>query len=498
MHRVLIVGGGISGLALAYRLEQLVPDAEVTVLEQQSRVGGVIDAAARDGFRVEAGPNGFLDNKPFAINLCRELGLGERLVPASDTAARNRFLLLNGKLHKLPTGLLSFLTTGVVGWRAKLGLISERFRSPRTDSADESIDAFARRRFGAEAAETLVDAFVTGIYAGDPRLLSLPASFPRLAAMERDFGSVTRGFIQSRRRQRAESRAQGKAPQRTGQMWSFREGLRLLVDTLRARLRRSVVVGVGVGGIRRTETGWQARGDGQDKWDADVLVLACPAYKQAALLTDLDAELAERIGGIAYNRVAVVAVGYRATDVPHPLDGFGYLSPQRSRRDVLGVQWCSSIFPDRAPASAVLLRAMCGGWNRPEIVDWDDARLLAAVRREFAQAMNIHAEPVFHQIVRWDRAIPQYHLGHLALVAWIEQRTVRHPGLYLGGNCYRGVALNDCVEQADLLARRIVTNVQPNNKGEAAVGNDSSLPHSRFPTSQSQFFFPFPRLDVIR
>jgi oxygen-dependent protoporphyrinogen oxidase len=143
--------------------------------------------------------------------------------------------------------------------------------------------------------------------------------------------------------------------------------------------------------------------------------------------------------------------------VVHRLDGFGYLSPQRSRRDVLGVQWCSSIFPDRAPPGAVLLRAMCGGWNRAEIVGWDDAKLLAAVRREFAQAMDIHAEPVFHQIVRWDRAIPQYHLGHLERVAWIEQRTTRHRGLYLGGNCYRGVALNDCVEQADLLARRIIT-----------------------------------------
>jgi oxygen-dependent protoporphyrinogen oxidase len=152
--------------------------------------------------------------------------------------------------------------------------------------------------------------------------------------------------------------------------------------------------------------------------------------------------------------VAVVAVGYVAADVPHRLDGFGYLSPQRSRRDVLGVQWCSSIFPDRAPAGLVLMRAMCGGWNRPEIVDWDDDRLLAAVRAELGQVMGVQAAPVFHQVVRWDRAIPQYHLGHLERVAWIEERTARHPGLYLGGNAYRGVALNDCVEQAGVLADR--------------------------------------------
>jgi oxygen-dependent protoporphyrinogen oxidase len=455
MPRVLIVGGGISGLALAFRLEQLRPDADVTVLEQRPRVGGAIETAARDGFRVEAGPNGFLDNKPFAVNLCRELGLGERLVPASDAAARNRLVLLNGKLQKLPSSLPALLASGVVGWRTKFALLTERFRPRRTDPADESIDAFARRRFGPEAAATLVDAFVTGIYAGDPQLLSLSACFPRLAAFERDYGSVTRGFVQSRRQQRAATKTEGKPSPRTGQMWSFREGLSVLVETLRERLRRPPLVGVGVRTVRRTPTGWQAQGEGRETWNADVLVLTCPAYRQAGMLADLDAEAAQRIGSIEYNRIAVVGVGYRAADVGRPLDGFGYLSPQRDRRDVLGVQWCSSIFPDRAPPGMVLLRAMCGGWNRAEMVDWDDARLLAAVWQELALIMKIHAKPVFHQIVRWDRAIPQYHLGHRARVAWIEERTKRHAGLYLGGNCYRGVALNDCIEQADLLARRI-------------------------------------------
>jgi oxygen-dependent protoporphyrinogen oxidase len=153
--------------------------------------------------------------------------------------------------------------------------------------------------------------------------------------------------------------------------------------------------------------------------------------------------------------VAVVALGYRAADVPLALDGFGYLSPQRERRDVLGVQWCSSIFPDRAPPGLVLLRALCGGWGRPEVVGWPEPRLLGAVRAEFRAAMGIHAEPVFHHVVRWDRAIPQYHLGHLDRVAWIEERASHHPGLFLGGNSYHGVALNDCVEQASLLAGRV-------------------------------------------
>ncbi len=160
-------------------------------------------------------------------------------------------------------------------------------------------------------------------------------------------------------------------------------------------------------------------------------MLACPAHVQAALLADLDHELAERIGGIAYNRVAVVALGFRRDDVPMSLEGFGYIAPQRTRRDLLGVQWCSSIFPGRAPDGAILLRAMCGGWHRAEVADWDDARLLAAVRADLQLAMGIRAEPIMHHIVRWDRAIPQYHLGHLERVAWIEGAPPSTPVCFL-------------------------------------------------------------------
>ncbi len=207
--------------------------------------------------------------------------------------------------------------------------------------------------------------------------------------------------------------------------------------------------------LRLANNLWRVQSNGRDGWDAEVVVLACPAPQQAAILAAQDADLAAQIDGIPYNRVAVVALGYRAADVPRSLEGFGYLSPRRERRDVLGVQWCSSIFPERAPPGTVLLRAMCGGWNRPEMLDWDDERLVNAVRGELRSALRIKAAPIFQHLVRWWRAIPQYHLGHLDRVAWIEGRLSRHPGLFLGGNAYRGVALNDCVEQADLLAERV-------------------------------------------
>jgi oxygen-dependent protoporphyrinogen oxidase len=210
--------------------------------------------------------------------------------------------------------------------------------------------------------------------------------------------------------------------------------------------------------VRRLERGpadWIVRGDGQDHWEADAVVLTCPAHQQAAILSDLDPELAELVGTIPYNRVAVVALGYRAGDFPISLDGFGYLTPRDSRHDVLGVQWCSSTFTSRAPKGMVLLRAICGGWDRPEVVGWDESRLMQAVTAELRVSMGVSALPVFHRVVRWDRAIPQYVVGHLKRLEAIEARTARHPGLYLAGNAYRGVALNDCTEQAELLAARI-------------------------------------------
>jgi oxygen-dependent protoporphyrinogen oxidase len=461
MNKVIIIGAGISGLALAFRLRQAVPALDLLVLEQRDRPGGTMWTERRDGFQVEIGPNGFLDSKPSTVALCKDLGLGERLVSASEAAGRNRYLFLGGKLKALPAGLGDLVRTDLLSWRGKLALLTEPFRSRRRERGDESVHDFARRRAGKEVAEVLADALVTGIYASDSALLSLPATFPRIAALEAEYGSVIKGFGRQAKERRRAAAARGEPYQRPGRMWSFREGLRLLVDALRERLPQPPVLGVRVRRLERTEMaesrrpGWVVAGEGQERWSAEAVVLACPAYQQAVILADLDRELADAIGAIAYNQVAVVALGYRREDVPGSLDGFGYIAPQRTRRDVLGVQWCSSIFPERAPPGQVLLRAMCGGWHRPEVVGWDDDRLLAAVRDDLRQAMGIVQPPIFHTIVRWDRAIPQYHLGHLERVARIEERAGRHPGLFLAGNAYHGVALNDCTEQAEILAQRV-------------------------------------------
>jgi oxygen-dependent protoporphyrinogen oxidase len=455
MATVVIIGAGISGLSLAYRLRQRIPAASITVLEQLDRPGGTAWTERQNGFQVEIGPNGFLDTKPSTLALCRDIGMGARLLAASEAAQRKRYLFVDGKLRRVPSDPLAFLGTKLLSWRGKLAFLLERFRRPRRDNVDESIDEFARRRAGAEVADVVADAIVTGIHAGDPKLLSVKATFPQLVDLEQQYGSVMRGRARQARQRRAEAKARGERYQRP-KMWSFREGLRLLVETLSAQLSQPPLLSVNVKAVRKAEgAAWTVAAEGRDQWPADAVVLTCPANEQATILADLDAPLAERVGGIPYNRVAVVALGYRRTDVPLPLDGFGYIAPQRTRRDLLGVQWCSSIFPDRAPQDAVLLRALCGGWHRGDVVGWEDARLLEAMRAELRLAMGIAAAPVFHRIIRWERAIPQYHVGHLERVAWIEQRLSSHPGLFLGGNAYRGVALNDCTEQAEGLAGRI-------------------------------------------
>jgi protoporphyrinogen/coproporphyrinogen III oxidase len=449
MRRVVIVGGGITGLSLAYRLSSR-SGMDVTHLEASDRLGGCVRTIHKDGFTIECGPNGFLDSSPATLQLARDIGLGDKLLAASESSSRKRYLYLGDRLHALPNSIGRLLRSPLLGMAGKLALMAEPVRPRRRESGPESVADFARRRAGREAAELFADALVTGIHGGDPELLDVRSAFPRLVNFESADGSVIRGLRKAAKRKRAA----GEKPTRP-KLWSFRDGLGVLIGALAERLPTKPVLGAAVRGIERGENGWIVRGDGSDSWTADAVVLTCPAYQQAAIVADLDVELAQQLGEIAYNRIAVVALGYPADDVPKAYDGFGYIAPQRLRRDVLGVQWCSAIFPARAPHGFVLWRALCGGWHRGDVVDWPDDRLLAAVQSEIRLATGVDAQPTFTHIVRWRRAIPQYLLGHPERVAAIEARAAQFPGLILGGNALYGISLNDCVEWAERTALAI-------------------------------------------
>jgi oxygen-dependent protoporphyrinogen oxidase len=458
MPHVVIAGAGLTGLSVAYRLRRIAPSVSVTVLEPRDRPGGNIGTEDHDGFRVERGPNGFLDRTPSVPNLVCDLGLSDRLIAASEGSRKNRYLFLGGKLRRLPRGPLGLLVSPLLSLRGKWQLFTEPWRKRPADvPADESVAEFVARRAGRQAADIFADALVTGIQAGDPTKLSVAACFPRLAEMEREAGSIVRGFLRAARQRKLAAVARGEPPPGPQRLWSFREGLRVLIEGLLAELGDAVRCGVRVVAVRTDRSAdprWVVETEA-GPLTADVVVLACPAYEQAAVLADLAPHLADDLAGIAYNRIAVVALGYRQADCPWSPDGFGYIAPQNTRRDVLGVQWCSSIFPDRAPPGFVLWRVLCGGVNRPDVFDRDDRTLAWTAHQEMRRAMGVRGEPVFCRIVRWPRAIPQYNLGHLDRVARIEAAAAAFPGLFLTGNALHGIAMGDCAEQGEIVAARV-------------------------------------------
>lgn len=454
MPRVAIIGGGISGLTLAYRLRQYLADVDVQILESEKSVGGKIASIKDQGFLYESGPNGFLDSNPSTLNLSKELGLSEQLAPANEVAAKKRFLLLGGKLRELPSSFLGLLTTDVLSWRAKLSLAFERFQSKKPNLPDESIYAFAQRRVGTEIAEKLVDPFVTGIFAGDARLVSYRAGFPRLAAMETNYGSISKG-LKVARKARQTNTAEGARS--SGQLWSFNQGLGTLIDALAEKCGKSNIRQFKASNLihDKEKKKWIIEGSKGESELFDIAILSCPAFSQALMLKNLDELLADKIASIPYNSLAVVVMGFRSGDVPIPIEGFGYLTPSSENRPILGVQWCSSIYRGRAPAGTVLLRAMCGGASRPEMVDLDDDSIAKIVYRELQSSMQIQAPPYFLKVVRWKNAIPQYMVNHLEKIKGIEESLSNHPGLYLTGNAYKGISINDCVENAENLAVQI-------------------------------------------
>jgi oxygen-dependent protoporphyrinogen oxidase len=483
MKQVIIVGAGVSGLATAYHINRLARErgvgVRVTVLEGSPRPGGRVWTERVDGFQVEVGANGFLDSKRSTLELGRALGLESELI-AARPEARDRYILWRGRLHKVPMGPADLVRSGLLSIRGKLRLLAEMFVPRRRVGGDESVHEFACRRVGREAAEVLVDAMVTGIHAGDATLLSVAAAFPRMVELEREHGSLIRAMPKVRRQRLADAAAAadkarlgaqysvlstqystGTAQQSQqsaspgGTLWSFKRGMGEVIERLTESCGAEIIRGVPVQRIAADPARWIVHGDGRN-WSADAIVLACPSFAQAAIVESLDSDLTRQLAAIRYTQVVVVAVGFRRADLAHPLDGFGYLSPQRTRRDVLGVLWSSSIFDHRAPAGMVLVQAMCGGWNRPEIVGWDDERIRRAVLEELRETMGVTAAPVLVRIFRWPQAIPQYHVGHLDRVARIEASRKQFLGLFLTGNSFRGVSVNDCTEEAVRCASEVI------------------------------------------
>jgi oxygen-dependent protoporphyrinogen oxidase len=459
--RLVVVGGGIAGLACAHRAGELARERgvalDLTLLEARERLGGTIETERAGGFLIESGPDSFLSEKPWALALCRKLSLEPHLV-GTDDRFRKTFVWFRGRLHALPEGfqllaptrLGPFLTSGLFSWRGKLRMALDLVLPRGGPGGDESLATFVRRRLGREALERVAQPLVAGIYTADPDDLSVAATMPRFLELERRERSVVLGLW------RAGRRSVGAVAGVSGARWSLfvtlAGGMGELVEALAARLPAGTVhLKRRAGGLERRGERWRVdAGDGP--LEADRVVIATEAHAAGRLLRYVDPPLATLLQTVPYASSATVSLGYRRGDVRHPLDGFGFVVPRTEGRDLLACTFSSVKYPGRAPEGHVLLRGFLGGALNPGVLESDDADLVGRVRRELGAALGVDAEPVLVRVARHPAAMPQYPVGHLTTVELIERRLAATPGLALAGAAYRGVGIADCVKSGEAAA----------------------------------------------
>jgi oxygen-dependent protoporphyrinogen oxidase len=475
MKRVVIIGGGITGLAAAHRLHELNSKqtaTEVILLEAGSRLGGIIQTEQRNQFLIEHGPDSFISEKPAALELAKRIGLEPRLIPTNERY-RKSFVVCRGKLLSVPEGfhllapsrLRPFLASEIFSWTGKARMTMEMFLPSQTmnGQSDESLASFVRRRLGNEALERMAQPMVGGIYTANPERLSLRATFPRFLDWEQNYGSVIRAL-----RRAGNSRLQSGdvgeqsvvvASDTSGARYSlflsFAKGMQQFTDKLTKHLGatnvqlNSPVRRLGIEGKRWTIT------TDRESLAADGICLTTPAYISAELLRDTDKELAETLREIEYESSGTINLAYRREDVGHRLDGFGFVVPFIEGRSLIACTFSSVKFADRAPADHVLLRAFVGGALHRDIFQLEEKELLKRVINDLNELLQIKAPPIFTTLARWERSMPQYHVGHLQQVQKIRRFVSKLEGLELAGGAYSGVGIPDCVKSGEAAAEKI-------------------------------------------
>jgi len=458
---VVIVGGGIAGLAAAYELSR--QGVGCVVLERHARPGGVIFSEEVDGFTIDGGPDSLLVQKPAGIQLCQELGLGARLVPTK--LPRVAYILRRGTLHALPeasvlgipTRVKPFLASRLFSWPGKLRMGAELFvPRRRDDGGDESIGAFITRRFGREAATYIAEPLLAGIHAGDVDRLSVRALFPQFVEAERTHGSLLRAF---RVRQSGARSADGVFRSLPG-------GLGELVRALVQALPPGTVQ-TGAAVTRVSDRSLEASSPdtvnssprflveraGGAPVEARAVILAAPAFVTSTLTRDFDADLSRWCGDIPYASSAAIVLAFDHQAVRHPLNGSGFVVPRAEGSALLAVSWLSSKWPGRAPNDRALMRAFVGGARDPHALERSDEELVRGALAALTPILGITAPPLLSRVYRWERANAQHEVGHLARLAAIDHALTRHPGLYVTGSGFRGTGIPDCIADGRATAR---------------------------------------------
>jgi oxygen-dependent protoporphyrinogen oxidase len=501
MQKIVVIGGGIAGLAAAYHLSKKARQEnlplEVTVLEAANYWGGKIVTDRVDGFVIEGGPDTFLRSKPWAVQLCRELGLEDRL-QGTNPHQKNTYVLHGQRLRPLPEGLtmmvptqfMPMLRTGLLSWPQKARMGLDFFLPSRPLDGDESLGNFVSRRLGRSAYENLIEPLMSGIYAGDGDQLSLQSTFPYLREWELKHGGLVKGALAARRLRARQSPAAGHpapggvsspagVPAAIASSANNRSifltptnGLAEIVDGLTARLSDFGVDLRLNAAVQRIEALhdpanppeqtsvpagryriWLEKGE---SLSADAIILATPAFAAGQLLAELDPGLSHELQAIPYVSTATVSMAYRQADLGRPLDGYGYVIPRREGRKALACTWTSTKFPHRAPQDSALLRVFIGRAGQEAEIPWDEAGLLELAKEEVRLTLGIDASPLLWRVFIWERAMPQYNIGHPQRLERIEAALQRWPGIALAGNGYRGIGIPDCIHSGQQAAEYLL------------------------------------------
>ncbi len=456
MTDVAIVGGGISGLSAAYFLAER--GYECTLIEAQSRLGGVIRSERVDGCLVEAGPDSFLAQKPWALELIRELGMEDQVIGSQDRRRRT-YVLRKGKLIVLPEGiqflaptrLRPMLETPLLSWSAKARMALEWFRKPE-DIEDESVAEFVRRHYGPEVNEYLAQPMLAGVYGGSPEKLSMNSVLPRFVEMARKDGSLTKSMLRARRAKQSVL-AQPVSPPPLFQ--SLRNGMQQLTDALVTQVQGRVRIVTAT--LERLETlpaGYHLR-TSAGPLEAQQVILATPAYRAAEVVKHIDARLADLLLDIPYHSSITVSLLYSRPEFDHRLNGFGYLVPRAEGKNLAACTWVNTKFPFRADRKTGLLRAFLAGDKAEQYLSAGDSELAEVAHRELSEAMGFAARPASVRVQRWERAMAQYEVGHQKRLVAIEGRLRELPGLHLGGNGFTGIGIPDCVRRSRSIAEQV-------------------------------------------
>ncbi|MHB1938075.1 MAG: TIGR04053 family radical SAM/SPASM domain-containing protein [Acidobacteriaceae bacterium] len=464
MKKIAIIGGGITGLATAFYLQEYTHGSiDITLIESAPRLGGKIASAQESGFVIEGGPDSFLTRKTVMLDLCRKLGLEGQLV-GSNSAKRTTYVWSRGHLHPMPEGMmlmaptmvLPFLRSRLVSWRGKLRMGMEMFIPKRPKDEDESLASFVRRRLGKEALDKIAAPLMAGIFAADPEMLSMQSTFPIFLEMERKHGSLLRGILQQKRAKERIPVRPGPKEASPSMFMTLRGGLQQLVDAIVSRLHpQTVLLNRHVLSVTRDQEQYRIDLSDGPCILADEIVFATPAYVTANLIREIDTVLAMKLRAIRYVSTATVSLGFESGDIEFPLDGFGFVVPHNENRQITACSWSSTKFNHRAPEGYALIRVFVGGARAEALAELDEAALVELAREELRAIMGITATPLLARTYRWHKANPQYDVGHQARIADIDKIVAWHPGLHLAGAAYHGAGIPDCIQGAIKVARSI-------------------------------------------